>query len=323
MTHIGLFLVVSAGTMAMLLALSAGWKPEATRLRRRLSGEVAEAPKTRSIPLYKQGAEWDAESQHDPAESSGRLTPQQQPPRSQRFEKFLRDAGVPMKPKMLLLSIWTAAMVLGVAAAILAGWVAGTAVYVLALIVPFIALNARRHARREKYVKQLAIAFELMARALRSGQPVQEAFRSAVQSAGEPLKTEFGSCLHQIEHGIRPDEAYRELSERSGILELKMFVIAMTIQRQTGGSLTDVLDRMAVVVRTRLKLRQKIRALTAEGRMQSTTLIVLPIVTFFVMYFLNRQYAEQLLTQWKLLLATAACMGVGILWIRNIMNFEG
>ena len=97
----------------------------------------------------------------------------------------------------------------------------------------------------------------------------------------------------------------------------------MTIQRQSGGNLSEVLDRLATVVRTRLRLRQKIRALTAEGRLQSLTLTVLPVLTFGVMYAINRTYAEALLSQWKLLLATVACMAVGTLWIRNIMNFEG
>ena len=88
-------------------------------------------------------------------------------------------------------------------------------------------------------------------------------------------------------------------------------------------TLSEVLERMAAIVRSRIRLRQKMRALTAEGRMQSLTLLVLPVLTFAVMYFLNRSYAEALLVQWRLLVATVACMGIGVLWIRSIMNFEG
>jgi tight adherence protein B len=191
------------------------------------------------------------------------------------------------------------------------------------IALPMASLAAKRKLRSEKYRKQLVGAFELIARVLRAGQTVPEAFRAATEAFDQPLSAEFTLCLHAIEHGIRPEDAYRELSERSGILELRIFVVAMTIQRQTGGNLSEVLDRLAAIIRARVKLKQKMRALTAEGRLQALTLTVLPVLTFAVMYVLNRQYAQQLLDHWKLLAGTGLCMTAGIVWIRNIMKFEG
>jgi tight adherence protein B len=70
-------------------------------------------------------------------------------------------------------------------------------------------------------------------------------------------------------------------------------------------------------------VRQQVRTLTAEGRLQGLTLVVLPLVMFVAMFFVNRQYAQLLLDHVTLLVGTAACMAIGVLWIRNIVNFEG
>jgi tight adherence protein B len=210
-----------------------------------------------------------------------------------------------------------------VAAALAGGGPAGLAGTAAGLVAPPAALAVRRKARREAYRQQLVGAFELMARVLRAGQSVPEALRAVTDVADDPLAGEFGRCLHQIEHGIRPEDAYRDLADRSGVQELRIFVVAMAIQRQTGGNLAAVLDRLAGVVRARLRLRQRVRALTAEGRLQSATLVVLPVVTFGVMYYLNRPYAAALLGHPQLLAATAGCMAVGVVWVRNITNFEG
>jgi tight adherence protein B len=318
----GIFAVITAGMMALFFALSDGWKPGRARIRRRLAGEYAEIPAGTPTPLYKDVATL-GEDEHEQPAANVVAVPAAGPLRKARIENFLREAGVTRPARQLLWIIVASAVLLANVGFFLGGWLVGLTALFAAVAAPLAFLNVKRKARRERYAKQLVTAFELMARVLKAGQPVQEAFRAAVGASDEPLSSEFGLCLHQIEHGIRPELAFRELSDRSGVPELRFFVVAMTIQRQTGGSLTEVLERMAAVVRTRLRLRQKIRALTAEGRLQSLTLVVLPFLTFGVMYFLNRNYAEALLVQWRMLLATAALMGIGMLWIRNIMNFEG
>ena len=102
--------------------------------------------------------------------------------------------------------------------------------------------------------------------------------------------------------------------------DMKSFLTCMMIQRQTGGNLSEVLDRLATLIRQRLRLRQQVRTLTAEGRLQGLALTVLPIVMFGAMFFLNRQYAEVLLQHSSLLWATGGLMVVGTLWIRRIVH---
>jgi tight adherence protein B len=98
--------------------------------------------------------------------------------------------------------------------------------------------------------------------------------------------------------------------------------MAVLIQRQSGGNLSDVLERLARLIRDRLRLRGRVRSLTAEGRLQGLTLMVLPVVVFAAMMVINRQYAEVLLQHKQLLFATGGAMAAGALWIRAIVNFR-
>jgi tight adherence protein B len=326
-TQIGIFIAVTIGSLSLLSALGSLWQPGRNRVRRRLAGEFKGGSNIAPGPLYKDldaldigfvGNENYAAATDEIAAS---LTPSRH--WRSRLEVLLRQSGLAWTTQQLIWITVGASLVFACIGLGFVGWLGAVAGSFLGAVCVFFFLMTKRNVRRERYLKQLVGAFEFMARVLRAGQAVPEAFRSAVNAFEEPLSSEFERCLHQIEHGLRPEAAFRELSQRSGILELRIFVVAMTIQRQSGGNLSEVLDRLAVVIRNRVRVRQKIKALTAEGRLQALTLVVLPIITFFVMYFLNRQYAEMLLEHTRLLAATGVCMAVGVLWIRNIMNFEG
>ncbi|AWM39081.1 Bacterial type II secretion system protein F domain protein [Gemmata obscuriglobus] len=327
--QIGVFVAVTGAALMVLWVASASRGPARARFRRRLDEEFAGEATGPGGPalLYKN---LDALSALDPNASLPPADPQvprpaARPARRRRFwaEEQLRRAGVPLTPRQFLIASAGLGAGAGGLGAVFVSPLAGAAAALVGLVAPTVLVRLRLKRRREKYLRQIAGAFELMARVIRTGQSVTEAFRAAVGAFDDPLAEEFGRCVHQIEHGIRPEAAFREMSDRADVLELRIFVVAMTIQRQTGGNLSEVLDRLAGVVRARLRVRQKIRALTAEGRMQSRTLTVLPVVVFAMMYFLNRPYAEGLLAQWRLLLGTVTCVAVGTLWIRNIMNFEG
>jgi tight adherence protein B len=190
------------------------------------------------------------------------------------------------------------------------------------LMIPFAVLNARRGARRQKFQKQLPSAFELMARVIKAGQSVPQAFEAVAEAFEPPLSTEFGGCQRQQALGLPPDVVLQEMANRNDIVELRIFAMSMLIQRQMGGNLSEVLERLAALIRQRLKLQQHVRTLTAEGRLQGITLTVLPFVMFIAMYFLNRHYAVILLEHPSLILATLALMGIGMLWIRRIVRID-
>ena len=161
-----------------------------------------------------------------------------------------------------------------------------------------------------------------MARAIRAGQSVPQAIQAVGDSFPGPIAAEFMRCQKQLNLGLAPEVAFAELADRTDIVEMRIFVMALLIQRQVGGSLVETMDRLAAMVRTRLSLRNQVRALTAEGRLQGWTLVVLPFVLFAAMWMLNRPYAEILLEHGRLIALALLSMTVGILWIRRIVNFE-
>ncbi len=187
---------------------------------------------------------------------------------------------------------------------------------------PLLYAQYRQKARRERLLMQLAAAFDLMTRVLRSGHSVPHAFQAVADSFEPPIAHEFAYCQEQQNLGLLPEVTYRDLARRTGVLEIKIFVMAMMIQRQAGGNLSEVLERLASLVRERVRLRNQIRTLTAEGRLQSVVLLVLPPLMYFVMRFINRPYADVLLDHPGLLAAMAASMGLGALWIRKIIQFD-
>src|SRR5262249_57164429 len=120
-------------------------------------------------------------------------------------------------------------------------------------------------------------AFDLMARVIRAGQTMSQAIQSVADEFDQPLAGEFAYCYEQQNLGLSPEVALRDLARRTGLVEVKIFVLAMLVQQQTGGNLAELLDKLSGVVRERFRVPGKIKALTAEGRMQATVLLVLPL----------------------------------------------
>jgi tight adherence protein B len=232
------------------------------------------------------------------------------------------QAGLRITAGQLLLITAGLGLALGAAGAWLRGPLTGLLGAAGGAAAPLLAVHARRNARREKFQAQLPNAFDLMARVLRAGQSVPAALQAVADSLSGPVATEFGDCQKRQSLGLRPEVTFQELAERTGILEVRIFVMALLIQRQVGGNLAEVLERLAGLVRERQRLRLRVRSLTAEGRLQGLTLLVLPFVLFGALLFVNRSYAEVLFDHVGLLAATGAWMGVGVLWIRRIVNFE-
>lgn len=324
MLNVGIFLAVTVGALVLLQFGVSATRRDRGLVRRRLAQEFAAAQASATSGLYKNLGTLDIDSWSG-EQADAVVKPAAQPVVSvwQRFGAFVRQSGLPTTPRQVLSGTAVAAAILSAVGGWLGDGIGAVAGAAVGGVVPFLAISSMRNRRRERLIVQLSSAFDQMARVLRAGQSVTEALRSVVETSGSPLSEEFAGCLHQIELGIRPEEAFQELGRGSSVLELRLFVMAMAIHRQTGGNLAEVLDRLATMTRTRVRLRQKINALTAEGRLQSVTLVVLPPLTFAVMFVLNRPYAEALLTHGRLLVATAALMAVGVLWTRKIINFEG
>jgi len=162
----------------------------------------------------------------------------------------------------------------------------------------------------------------LMARTMRAGQTISQSFQAVADEGPRPISEEFAFCYEQQNLGLSPDAAMLELSRRTGLLELKIFVMAVMVHRQTGGNLSELLDKLGHVIRDRAKIRGHIKGLTAEGLLQAYVLIALPPAILAVMWFINRPYAQVFFEEYYLLIGMLVSMTIGWFWMRRIVNFD-
>ena len=183
-----------------------------------------------------------------------------------------------------------------------ASWMAGVKVYfapllgILLALVPFAWLLHKRASRLKKFGSQLPESLELVARALRAGHSLAAGLHVVAEEMPMPVAKEFGRVYEEQNLGITLDEALKGMCDRVPNLDLKFFITSVAIQRQTGGDLAEILDRIGYVIRERIKILGQVKALTAEGRLSGIVLVALPIGLFFLMLWMKPDYIEAL---WK------------------------
>ncbi len=215
------------------------------------------------------------------------------------------------------------AMGLGAVATVLRGSaVVGFLLALVAAPIPTIFVWIKRQRRLNKLQAQLPEAFDLMARVIRAGQTMAQALQAVSDDFEKPISAEFSYTCEQQNLGLPPDTALRDLARRTGILEVRIFVLALLIQQQTGGNLAEMLDKLAGVMRDRARIQGKIRTLTAEGRLQALVLLGLPPFLLLAIMFLNPGYGAVLLDHPWLLGGMFFSELLGALWIRKIVNFD-
>ncbi len=238
------------------------------------------------------------------------------------LRKSLERSGLKLQVSHVLVLSVAAAVVLGGVGWFLQGPLLGVPALLVGVAGPAVYVEMCGRARRERFQAQLPGAFELMARVIRSGQSVPQAFHAVSDSFEDPIATAFARCREQQNMGLAPEVAFQELAEQSGVLDMRIFVMAMLIQRSAGGNLSEVLERLAALVRERRRIRQQVKTLTAEGRLQALILLLLPFFMLVAMRFVNRAYADELFEHTTLLVATAVSMALGALWIRKIIDID-
>lgn len=195
----------------------------------------------------------------------------------------------------------------------------------LGLFLPYRLIVFKKKHRTKKFEKQLPEALDLLSRGLKAG----HAFASGLQMVGEempnPIGLEFFKTFKEYNHGMDMNTVLVNLCHRVELKELRFFTTAVMIQRETGGNLTEILEKIAGLIRERFKLRNQIKALTAEGRLSGWILILMPPVLFVVMLRLNPDYTLMLVhhdTGRMMALAALFFQFLGVLTIRKIVNIK-
>lgn len=240
-----------------------------------------------------------------------------------RFEAMVEQSGLDVTPDRLAGIAVVGAILVGLIAFVVRsnpidavlGTIAGG-------VLPIWYVNRKRNARIEKLRSQLPEAFELMARVVRAGQTLSQALLAVADEFPQPISSEFAYCYEQQNLGLPPELTFRDLNRRTGIIELKIFVLAVLVQQQTGGNLAELLLKLSAVVRERYHIRGTIHTLTAEGRMQGWILAALPPIMLVFISVMNSSYASVLFERPNILVGTFGVEFLGVLWIRKIVNFD-
>jgi len=201
--------------------------------------------------------------------------------------------------------------------------------YVLAALmmgsVPLVWLLLRRRKRLKQFAVQLPDALEMLARALRAGQSLGSGFNLVSTEVPAPLGKEFGRVFEEQNLGVPLEESLTILADRIPNLDLKFFSTAVILQRQTGGDLAEILDKIGSLVRERFKIWGQVQALTGEGRLSGVVLLALPVLLFVVVYKLNPEYIMTLFTDpmgKKMLIGAVILQILGAVVIRKIVNIR-
>jgi tight adherence protein B len=191
--------------------------------------------------------------------------------------------------------------------------------------VPLAWLFNKRRARLKKFAAQLFDALELVARALRAGHSLAAGMHVVAEEMPAPISEEFNRVYEEQNLGIPIEDALKGMCDRVPNLDLRFFVTSVLVQRQTGGDLAEILDKISYVIRERFRILGQVQALTAEGRLSGIILIALPFGLFLLMLYIKPDYIEKLWNHElgiKMSVAALVAQLVGALVIKKIVNIK-
>ena len=244
----------------------------------------------------------------------------------QRMEHYVRASALAVSPAELILLT----LALGAFGFFLPPLLGKPQIYGLVLglvlaLMPWLWVSSKRRQRIEKLERQFPEALDLMGRAMRAG----HAFPSAVKMVGdelpEPLGRDFRILFDEMNYGVPTNQALKNLAERVPLADVSYFVVAVMIQREAGGNLAELLDKIATIVRARLTLLGEVRTLSAEGKLSAIILTALPFCVALAVNLINPKFMAVLWTDAAgpfIIGTTLLLMVLGMLWMRSIIRIR-
>jgi tight adherence protein B len=196
---------------------------------------------------------------------------------------------------------------------------------IIAAAVPFLYLVAKKQKRTAKFQAQLPEALDMIARSMRAGHAFTTGMRLAADEFGDPLGTEFRYTMDEVNFGVSVPDALGNLLHRVDCADLNFFVVAVILQRETGGNLAEVMEKIAHLIRERFKLLDRIQTLSAEGKLSAVILTAIPFVVAGIVYVMNRKYIMILATEPAgriLILIAIILMMLGFYVMRRIIRIK-
>ncbi|HEX2159306.1 MAG TPA: VWA domain-containing protein [Actinomycetes bacterium] len=198
-------------------------------------------------------------------------------------------------------------------------------VVLLGVAGPFLYLSVRASRRQAKFEEQLPSILQLLSGALQAGHSLQQAVDTVVHEAGDPIASEFQRVLTEARLGRPLEEAFEAMARRTRSVDFEWTVMAIRLQRQVGGNLAEVLSTVSQTIRDRYSLKRQIKALSAEGRLSSIILSVLPVLLFMALMIFNPVFLKPLYTTslgLMMLAGAAVLMIFGVFWLKKITEIK-
>ena len=246
--------------------------------------------------------------------------------RGMELERWLAQSGLGLSISGLLLISLVAGAVAGVVAVLATQllW-AGMPAFALGASLPFMFVRYKRSARMHKFEEHFPEALDLMSRAIRAGHAFGAGMKMVADELGEPVGPEFRKAFEEQNFGLSIKESLNNLADRMPLIDVRFFVTAVLIQRETGGNLSEILDNLANVVRERFKIQRQVRVHTAHGRFTGYVLLALPGFLSLALSFINPEHMELLFKDpmGQMMIAVSIAMQVvGWIWIKRVIKIE-
>ena len=244
------------------------------------------------------------------------------------LKKIVWRSGLGIAPSQLVAIMMIASLVLYFGSILLfrdSGVVALIRSFAIGIIVPFLFVNIKASGRQKKFNEQLPNAIDIMVRGLQAGHPTPVAIEMVARELQDPIGTEFGIAIDEINYGRDRGAAMREISERYTSPEFQFLTATLEVQRETGGNLAEILDVLSNVIRERATMRKKVFAISSEGRMSCFVVGGLPFAMIAVLSFLNPGYFTEVQDDPMFIFAIGGAFvlwAIGITWIWRMVNFK-
>ena len=195
----------------------------------------------------------------------------------------------------------------------------------IGFVLPYSVVSYRRNKRFEKFEELFPEAIDTLARAVRAGHAFTTALEMITDEVSEPVSSEFRQLYEEQKFGMPVRDALMNLTERMPLVDVKFFVTAVMLQRETGGNLAEILDNLSYVIRERFKIQRQVRVYTAQGRLTMALLMGMPPIIVTVMLVLNPMFIKPLFSDpigHTLLVAGITLQTIGYFVIRKIIKIQ-
>ena len=240
--------------------------------------------------------------------------------------RLIEQSGVVVAPSTIILASMMLALVSSIVAlAVFKQPFAWPLAAVAGAMMPWLWLRHRRSSRMKRFEEQFPEALDLLSRAIRAGHAFQTAMGMCADELPAPVGAEFKKSFDQQNFGLPLKDTLHEMTERVPILDVKFFVTAVLIQRETGCNLAEILDNLAHVVRERFKILRQVRVHTAHGRFTGYVLMALPAALGIVLNFINPEHMDLLFRErmgQMMILGAIVMQTIGYVWIRKVIKIE-